>query len=200
MKILKPILLSILLLLSINIYPASEWYGTAFFIARDGYLVTAKHCVKDSRYLVIIYRHTMYNATIIGYDSTHDIAIIHINVHNKSFFTLHKTVPLLAQVMSKGYALGRDTLSSERGSVIGYDAEYNAIIMSNKIYPGDSGGVILNNNNEAIGVISKSTMYVHTPSYAIDINYVINMAYRYNIKLEHGNGSSQDIVQLIGGK
>jgi serine protease Do len=148
--------------------------GTGFFITSDGYLLTAYHVVDTSdlglnndfrrsiKYVAISPDETEYDLELVGFDAYFDLAVLKAEVHS--------TVPFLplatgrSEVGEKIVAIGNsrgDFLQGRAGLVsrIGVDrprARFadDTIELSAALAPGDSGGPVLNEKGEAIGVVS----------------------------------------------
>lgn len=67
------------------------WWGSWFFISKDGYIMTNKHVVSDtnSKYTVIMNDWTEYEASVIALDPLTDLAIIKVENTNKEFQVLN---------------------------------------------------------------------------------------------------------------
>ena len=148
--------------------------GTGFFISSDGYLLTAHHVVDTSsigsssefrrsiEYVAISPDETEYPLELIGFDAYFDLAILKTTVpSNVPFLPLATS---LSEVGDSIVAIGNsrgDFLQGRAGTVsrIGVDrprARFadGTIEVSAALAPGDSGGPILNEQGEAIGVVS----------------------------------------------
>ncbi len=143
--------------------------GSAFFVTSDGYLLTNKHVVNDldAQYSISVSETEELTASVVYRDPDDDLAVLKVEGDNFPTIKLadssrlkvgQNTVGIgnaLGQVMdsiSWGAitALNRDVVV---GSEEGYVEELNNVVQTNaKLYPGDSGGPLLNTQGEVIGV------------------------------------------------
>ncbi len=143
--------------------------GTAFFVSRDGLLMTNKHVIEDEEadYTVLLNDGTKLEASVVGRDPANDIALLKVEGDNFPSLTLAKAEPILGQsVIAIGNALGefRNTVSvgvisglrrtitagnPRRGAV----EQLNRIIQTDTaINQGNSGGPLLSLEGEVIGM------------------------------------------------
>jgi serine protease Do len=148
--------------------------GTGFFISADGFVLTAYHVVDKSdisgssafkrsiKYVAISPDETEYDLELIGFDAYFDLAILKATVPGSVPF-----LPLATATSKEGddiVAIGNsrgDFLQGRAGMIsrIGVDrprARFadDTIEVSAALAPGDSGGPLLNEQGEAIGVVS----------------------------------------------
>ena len=142
--------------------------GTGFFISDDGYILTNNHVISEasssgSKINVLTYDGTTYSATVVGTDSSNDLAVLKIDASDcvpvtfgsSSDMSVGDTVyavgnPMgeLQFTMTSGMvsALDRDVTTEESGGSI------NMFQMDAAINSGNSGGPVYNANGEVIGV------------------------------------------------
>ena len=138
-------------------------YGSAFFISKDGYLLTNRHVIDDaSRITIILNDRRELDATLAGSDERTDIALLKVN--GASF-------PELKIGDSNQLKVGEPVLAI--GSPFGFDYSASAGIVSAKsrnmsgetsvpfiqtdaaLNPGNSGGPLFNQRGEVVGVNSR---------------------------------------------
>src|SRR5215471_8780366 len=139
-----------------------EGQGSGFIIDKDGHILTNYHVIANARQLeVTLSDRKKYRASVVGYDRSHDLAVIQIPEHDLQPATLGDSSHLL--VGMKVFAIGnpfglngtmtRGIISSIRsvrnanGSAID-----EAIQTDAAINPGNSGGPLLNSHGEVIGI------------------------------------------------
>lgn len=138
-------------------------YGSAFFISKDGYLVTNHHVIENaSRISITLNDRRELDATLVGSDERTDIALLKVN--GASF-------PELKIGDSNQLKVGEPVLAI--GSPFGFDYSASAGIVSAKsrnmsgetsvpfiqtdaaLNPGNSGGPLFNQRGEVVGVNSR---------------------------------------------
>lgn len=146
--------------------------GSGFFVSADGYLLTNKHVVSDpeSSYIVTTGK-AEYPARIVYTDPNYDIAVLKVEGNDFSTLPLGNSESLLpgSPVIAFGNALGRFIDSASSGQVISLDQDivisdqgengsasggelYDLIFTDAKVFPGDSGGPLLNKSGEVVGI------------------------------------------------
>ena len=136
--------------------------GSGFLIDTKGYLLTNAHVLRGlSRVVVVNRKGQQFNATIVSMDDAKDLALLKINDED---FIAPAAIPYSfkrnsADLGENIYTLGYPTneitynegyLSARRG-LHGDTLSYQMSVAAN---PGNSGGPVLNNNGEVIGVLS----------------------------------------------
>lgn len=132
---------------------AADWLGTAFFVTGDGYLATAGHVVKGAKRLTVVYHGHRYPATVVGTDYEHDTALIHIDAVNSQPYSVRPNISTDETVFILGFPMpdrfGWD-MKITQGIVYNTDGELYMKIHS---YPGNSGGPVVDDDNNAVGVL-----------------------------------------------
>lgn len=149
--------------------------GTGFLIDTKGFMITNAHVVKGSSKTVVINNKGQeFNADIIAMDVELDLALLRIN--DKDFKTPTR-IPY--SIKKHNSDLGEEiyTLGYPRNEIVynmGYlsaKTGYNGDTMTCQIQmsanPGNSGGPVLNNNGEIVGVISTRQTQAEGVSFAI---------------------------------
>ncbi|OTG81583.1 Do family serine endopeptidase [Acinetobacter sp. ANC 4648] len=138
-------------------------YGSAFFISKDGYLLTNHHVVEDaSKVTIMLNDRREIDATVVGSDERTDVALL--KVDGKNF-------PALATGNVDQLKVGQPVLAI--GSPFGFDYSASAGIVSAKsrnmmgetsvpfiqtdvaLNPGNSGGPLFNQQGQVVGVNSR---------------------------------------------
>lgn len=138
-------------------------YGSAFFISKDGYLLTNHHVVEDaSKVTIRLNDRREIDATVVGSDERTDVALLKVKGSN---------FPELRTGNVDRLRVGEPVLAI--GSPFGFDYSASAGIVSAKmrnmmgetsvpfiqtdvaLNPGNSGGPLFNQNGEVVGVNSR---------------------------------------------
>lgn len=138
-------------------------YGSAFFISKDGYLLTNHHVVEDASKVTIMFNDRReLDATVVGSDERTDVALLKVNGTN---------FPSLRTGNVDQLRVGEPVLAI--GSPFGFDYSASAGIVSAKmrnmmgetsvpfiqtdvaLNPGNSGGPLFNQQGEVVGVNSR---------------------------------------------
>jgi S1-C subfamily serine protease len=154
--------------------------GSGFFITENGYLLTNKHVVEDTESEYMVRTDTReVHARVIYRDPDYDLAVLKIEGENYQTIPLASTIEVGEQIVTIGNALGRLVDSVSEGMITGLNQRVRVsnpghegisiggLIETNaKLYPGDSGGPLLNADGQAIGVNVATALGVNM-SYAI---------------------------------
>jgi S1-C subfamily serine protease len=139
-----------------------EGQGSGFIIDKDGHILTNYHVVANARQVkVTLHNHKNFNATVVGTDPAHDLAVIQIKATDLIPAVLGDSRNL--QVGQKVYAIGnpfglsgtmtRGIVSSIRGVREPNGAFIDEAIQTDAaINPGNSGGPLMNWHGEVIGI------------------------------------------------
>lgn len=161
--------------------------GTCFLIRDDGYLITNHHCIEDATNIYIRGINgdfsVKYNATVIATDHANDLALIKINSKNVNFNT-----PLFA-IRSSGIEQAEKiyTLGFPNAMLLGEEIKITEGIVSAKsglkkdiskmqvsaaVNPGNSGGPLIDENGNLIGIIYAKLNNTDAAGYAIKASYL----------------------------
>lgn len=149
---------SVDLLLPYKISNQSQSIGTGFYIDKKGNILTAAHVVEDSAELWINmpkYGKKIFRAEIVSVYPDFDIAIIKIiDFKNKDCIKIGNSdkIRLRDEVYVIGYPDDPDYPIITSGTISGSRTNY--IQTDTPVNSGNSGGPLLNSNNEVIGVTS----------------------------------------------
>ena len=165
--------------------------GSGFIYSSDGYILTNFHVIESASSIkVTLYDGTSYDAKLVGYDESNDIAVLKIDAENLTPVTIGDSDNLNVgdSVIAIGNPLGELTFSLTSGAVSALDRE---VTMSNNvtmnliqtdcaINSGNSGGALFNLYGEVIGITnakysssSSSSASIDNIGFAIPINHVL---------------------------
>ncbi len=162
--------------------------GSGFIVTDDGYIVTNYHVVEDSNSITVsLYSGDTYEATLVGFDESNDLAVLKIEAEELAPVILGDSDNLNVgdSVVAIGNPLGELTFSLTSGSISAKDREVT--LSSNltmrllqtdcAINSGNSGGALFNLYGEVIGVTnakysssSSSEASIDNIGFAIPIN------------------------------
>ncbi|OIN60342.1 S1 family peptidase [Arsenicibacter rosenii] len=155
--------------------------GTSFLVAPNGYLVTNNHIVQgaDSVY-VQDHKGDVYKARIVYTNRGYDLAILQIQ-SDSSYKPLPslpysfepRTSDLGERVFTLGYP--RDEIVYDEGylsSRTGFRNDSSAYQVAISVNPGNSGGPLLDEKGNVIGVISGKQISTEGASFAIKTDYL----------------------------
>jgi S1-C subfamily serine protease len=135
--------------------------GTGFFVTSDGSIVTNAHVVENcSDIRVTTDQRAMAVAKVIARDSRNDLALLSSTLTTKKPAAFRTSIRLGEGVEAFGYPLtdvlaksGNFTLGNVSALVgMGEDSRYLQI--SAPVQPGNSGGPLLDQNGNVVGVVS----------------------------------------------
>ena len=163
--------------------------GSGFILTADGYVLTNYHVIESSNSIsVTLYDGKSYDATLIGYDESSDIAVLKIDAEGLTPVVLGDSDNLNVgdSVVAIGNPLGELTFSLTSGAVSALNREItlsnsvtmNLIQTDCAINSGNSGGALFNLYGEVIGITnakysgSGSGASIDNIGFAIPINHV----------------------------
>ena len=168
--------------------------GSGFIFTDDGYILTNFHVVEDSSSITVaLYDGKTYDAKLVGYDESNDVAVLKIEAQNLVPVVLGNSdnVNVGDSVVAIGNPLGELTFSLTSGAISAKDRD---ITMSGgssmrlmqtdcAINSGNSGGALFNMYGEVIGITnakysssSSSEASIDNIGFAIPINKARSIA------------------------
>lgn len=197
--------------------------GSGFIISENGYILTNYHVIADAETVkVAAYSGENYDAEIIGYDESNDIAVLKIEADDLVPVKIGNSDKLRVgeEVVAIGNPLGELTFTLTKGIVsalnrdvtIESDLSMKLIQTDCAINSGNSGGALFNMKGEVIGITNakyssnSSGSSVDNIGFAIPINSLIKI---YESIIENGyimkpfigitgQTISEDIMQITG--
>ncbi|MDD6503636.1 MAG: trypsin-like peptidase domain-containing protein [Oscillospiraceae bacterium] len=168
--------------------------GSGFILTEDGYILTNFHVIEDSNSITVTaYDGTTYDATVVGYDESNDIAVLKVEAEGLTPVVLGDSDDLNVgdTVVAIGNPLGELTFSLTSGVVSALDREVtmssgvtmDLIQTDCAINSGNSGGALFNLYGEVIGITnakysgsgSSGQASIDNIGFAIPINSVRNI-------------------------
>ena len=182
------------------VYSQWSWYGqsqvesgagSGVIISSDGYILTCDHVVSGASNITVTIGDKDYPATIIGEDSTSDIAVIKIEADGLTPAIVGDSDKLAVgdNVLAVGNPLGElgGTVTSgivsalNRSVSIQGSSSVNTmslIQMDASVSPGNSGGGLFNMNGELVGIVNakSSDSDAEGLGFAIPVNDAVKVA------------------------
>ena len=182
------------------VYSQWSWYGqsqvesgagSGVIISSDGYILTCAHVVSGASNITVSIGDKDYPATLVGEDTTSDIAVVKVDATGLTPATVGDSDNLKVgeSVMAVGNPLGElgGTVTSgivsalNRSVSIQGSSSVNTmslIQMDASVSPGNSGGGLFNMNGELVGVVNakSSDSDAEGLGFAIPINDAMKVA------------------------
>jgi len=155
--------------------PKAKSTGSGFIISSDGYILTNNHIIEQAdSILVKLPTGTEYGAKVIGRDPATDIALIRIKPDGSlapAELGNSEKLQLGERVIALGYPWGLEqTVSSGIVSALRAKADLGFIQTDFSIYPGSSGGPLINMEGKVIGINTAILPQTQGIGFAIPIN------------------------------
>ena len=164
--------------------------GSGFVISDDGYILTNYHVIEGSNAITVaMFDGTTYDAKLMGYDASNDIAVLKVEAEGLEPVVLGDSDNMNVgdSVVAIGNPLGELTFSLTSGAVSAMDREVtlsgnvtmDLIQTDCAINSGNSGGALFNMYGEVIGITnakySSSTgeASIDNIGFAIPINDIL---------------------------
>lgn len=167
--------------------------GSGFLFTDDGYILTNYHVVQGADSVTVsTYDGTKYDARIIGFDESNDVAVLKIDAEGLTPVVIGDSDQLNVgdSVVAIGNPLGELTFSLTSGTVSALDREVTMssgismeLIQTDcAINSGNSGGALFNMHGEVVGITnakysgsSGSGASIDNIAFAIPINDVYSI-------------------------
>jgi len=183
-----------LCLISSQAFSDSISTGTGFYISSDGYFVTNFHVIKGAKDIAVQDRmNQIYRASIVQVDTDNDLAIL--RVEGKKFTFLAVASSTGVQKGETVFTIGFPNITMQGleskvtqgiiSSLSGIGGQPTTFQISVPIQPGNSGGPLINEYGNVIGIVSstlrpQATMEAggflpQTVNYAIKSNYLLEL-------------------------
>lgn len=161
--------------------------GSGFIITDDGYILTNYHVIEDASSITVsLYDGKTYEASLVGYDESNDIAVLKVDAQGLTPVVWGDSDKLNVgdSVVAIGNPLDELTFSLTSGAVSALDREVtlsgnvtmNLIQTDCAINSGNSGGALFNLYGEVVGITnakyssSGSEASIDNIGFAIPVN------------------------------
>lgn len=186
--------------------------GTAFVIAKDGYLATCAHVVKYAKRIRVLFGESNHFAKIVAVDDALDVAILKIENADLTPLQLspRATIDLAENVLVLGYPMTKvlgESIKVSRGIVSGVSqvADGQQVSIDGAINPGNSGGPVVNEAGQ-VAAIASATLQgerISAVGFASPVKGLVELMRKNNISFTEsdsngsGSPSMKDIVKQI---
>ena len=133
--------------------------GSGFAISRDGHVITNNHVINGCQNVKIHHKGTSIAARVLTFDPRNDIALLKGDFRPSTVLPLSTNKPeLLQDIYVAGYPFGRKVSTSVKvtkgiiSSLSGIGNNFSNIQIDAALQPGNSGGPILNDKGNVVGV------------------------------------------------
>ena len=168
---------------SVTPLPVSKFSGTGFALTSDGYLVTSYHVIQGADSLLIEGRDRQrYHAEPVYSDVKHDLAILRIT--DKKFSGFGRLPYAIksgqADLGERVYTLGypREDVVYGEGALSarsGFEGDTAFYQVSIPVNPGNSGGPLLDERGNLIGVVSGRQNDAQSAAFATKSSYLVRL-------------------------
>jgi len=193
--------------------------GTGFFISKTGHILTNSHVVNGAKTITVEYNGKDYDAKLISEDSSNDFALLKVEIKNiKALAISKKQMAKGTEVCALGFPLvslqGKELKSTfgHINSASGLKGDIRFYQIDAAIQPGNSGGPLINNNAEVVGIVTsklsqlatlkQANTFVQNVNYAVKIDYALPLINKENIDTSvtyknNKNMSGADLVSFV---
>jgi S1-C subfamily serine protease len=163
--------------------PVSKFSGTGFALTSEGYIVTSYHVIQGADSLLIEGRNRQrYHAEPVYSDIKHDLAILRIT--DKKFTGFGRLPYAIksgqADLGERVYTLGypREDVVYGEGSLSarsGFEGDTAFYQVSIPVNPGNSGGPLMDERGNLIGVVSGRQNDAQSAAFATKSSYLVHL-------------------------
>ena len=158
--------------------------GTGFIVTPDGYIATNYHVVEGCSSVKL----SDETLSVVAVDKVNDLAVLQSKVRSKHYAFIAPMPPKLSdKIKVYGYPLisllgkSLSATSGEVSSLSGFNGDFSQFTVSAPIQPGNSGGPIVNEKNEVIGVVVSTLDNVMLASQRGIVSQNVNFGIRANL-------------------
>ncbi len=154
--------------------------GTGFFVSSDGIIVTDFHVIDTAESAVaVMYDGRKFSITsVLGYDSRKDIALLSSDAENVHFASFSDDVKVGDDIFvlgsPKGYTgtFSKGNVSAEDRVITELDNGVKYIQITAPVSTGNSGGPVLDNRGNVIGIVAMSHNEAQNLNFAIPVGEI----------------------------
>lgn len=170
--------------------PPTASSGTGFFVNKAGYILTNAHVVEKCRsYEVTPSGRESVSAKLIAKDATNDLALIKAEVEPEAIALIRSNAKLGESIAVFGYPLA-DVLSRNGNftlgnitALAGLGDDSNQLQISAPVQQGNSGGPLVDQHGNLVGVIRAKLNAVKMASVSGDVPQNVNFAIKASVAI-----------------
>jgi len=158
----------------------ANYGGTGFALTANGYILTSLHVIEGAESITVLDNQGQpYKVRVVRTDSQYDLAILKITddkfriLSNLPYRLKHDNIGMGEEVYTLGFP--KDDAVYGRGYVssgTGYNGDTTQYQVSIPVNPGNSGGPLLDQKGNIIGVISAKQNQVDGATFAVKSKYI----------------------------
>ena len=164
--------------------------GSGFVVGSSGYVLTCHHVVAGTEEIQVVSGARSYSATVVAADPANDLALIRANATLLRPLAMGDSNATKRQedVWAIGFPLGArlgSEVTTSKGAITAIrarDGDRRAFQMDASISPGNSGGPLVNNRGEVIGIVNAKIVSqdssVANIGFAVPIHYALSLLRR----------------------
>ncbi len=192
----------------------SKSIATGFAITEDGYIVTANHTVEDAKKInVYLTRDKSVSAKVEQSDYVNDLVLLKIESRTPTFLKIApmRSAKIGMKVFTIGFpvstVLGREAKYTEGviSSITGIKDAATYLQITVPIQPGNSGGALVNEKGEVVGVITSTAAIMpfiqETGTLPQNVNWAVKADYIKPMielpKCETCNHNREQIIENV---
>jgi tetratricopeptide (TPR) repeat protein len=172
------------------IVPSTEkkvMMGTGFFVTTTGYILTDNHVIKGASTIRVKVGSSIVSAVLVASDATNDIALLKIDgtypclpLGDSSTASLGQTVFTVGFPEPELQGLSPKFTKGELSSLAGMKDDPSMFQVSVPVQPGNSGGCLVDESGNVIGLIEATLSTVDTAKASGDLLQNVNYATKIN--------------------
>ena len=171
-----------------DLKPKIKNSGTGFIITKNGYVMTCYHVIADSNTIKIKVGNDIYSAKVVRKDPNNDLALLKIRGSFPTLaFSSKRSAKMGQEVFTIGFpnpvlqGISAKFTNGTVNSLTGFRDDVRLYQVSVPVQPGNSGGPLLDNSGNIIGVIvamiDAKTAFNITGSLPQNVNYAVKSTY-----------------------
>ena len=181
--------------------------GTGFAVSSSGHVITNYHVIQGCQTVKIHYKGKSIRASLVTFDPKNDLALLKGDFRPSTVLSLSNGTPeLLQDIYVAGYPFGRRISTGVKvtkgiiSSLTGIGNNFSQMQIDAAIQPGNSGGPILDDKGNVVGVAVAKLDYRNIlknfgvipedTNFGIKTNVVRNILESSGVSLSNASGSS----------